>query len=47
MRGSGTEPVFRILAEVRGVDPSGEADLLSWLSRLVGEAGVAAASPSA
>jgi phosphomannomutase len=35
MRGSGTEPVFRIQAEVRGQGPSGEADLIAWLADLV------------
>ena len=35
MRGSGTEPVFRILAEVKGTNPKAEAELLSWLSDLV------------
>ena len=35
MRGSGTEPVFRILAEVRGDDPQGEKWLLDWLTTMV------------
>jgi len=35
MRGSGTEPVFRILAEVGGTDPAGEAWLLDWLTAMV------------
>lgn len=35
MRGSGTEPVFRILVEVRGDDPAGEIDLIGWLTGLV------------
>ena len=35
MRGSGTEPVFRIQAEVRGQDPEGEAWLLEWLTHMV------------
>lgn len=30
MRGSGTEPVFRVLADVRGSDPSLEEYLLHW-----------------
>jgi phosphoglucomutase len=38
MRGSGTEPVFRILAEVCGSDASAERDLLAWLTRMVLEA---------
>ncbi len=38
MRGSGTEPVFRILADARGNDVSVERMLLSWLTRLVLEA---------
>ena len=40
MRGSGTEPVFRILADARGKDPSAERMLLSWLTRMVLEADV-------
>lgn len=35
MRGSGTEPVFRIQAELRGNNPAGEADLIGWLTGLV------------
>lgn len=35
MRGSGTEPVFRIMAEVRGKDPAGETLLLDWHRNLV------------
>ena len=38
MRGSGTEPVFRILAEVRGDDPQGEKWLLDWLTTMVNAA---------
>jgi phosphoglucomutase len=38
MRGSGTEPVFRILADVRGSDVSAERDLLGWLTGMVLEA---------
>ncbi len=38
MRGSGTEPVFRILAEVRGNDKPGEAWLLDWLTTMVRQA---------
>lgn len=38
MRGSGTEPVFRILADVRGSDVAAERDLLGWLTRMVLEA---------
>ncbi len=30
MRGSGTEPVFRILADVEGTDPEAERFLLEW-----------------
>jgi phosphoglucomutase len=46
MRGSGTEPVFRILAEVRGDDPAGEADLLGWLTTLVRAADQSLQRPS-
>lgn len=38
MRGSGTEPVFRIQAEVRGRDGKAEAGLLGWLTELVRQA---------
>lgn len=34
MRGSGTEPVFRVLAEVKGNQPSAEAELLKIHSEL-------------
>ena len=30
MRGSGTEPVFRILCDVKGNNPQTEAELLEW-----------------
>ena len=35
MRGSGTEPVFRVMAEVRGHDSDGERRLLEWLTEMV------------
>ncbi|NLJ45873.1 MAG: hypothetical protein GX430_04870, partial [Treponema sp.] len=35
MRGSGTEPVLRIMADLRGRDPEGEAWLLEWQRELV------------
>lgn len=35
MRGSGTEPVFRVMAEVKGDAPEAEAALLDWLVDLV------------
>lgn len=38
MRGSGTEPVFRILAEVKGLHPNAEAGLLRIHSALIREA---------
>lgn len=38
MRGSGTEPVFRILADAKGSDRSFERELLAWLTRMVLEA---------
>jgi len=38
MRGSGTEPVFRILADSRGCKVSTERMLLSWLTSMVLEA---------
>jgi phosphoglucomutase len=38
MRGSGTEPAFRILADARGHDVAAERDLLGWLTKMVLEA---------
>ncbi len=38
MRGSGTEPVFRILCDAAGSDVSNERILLKWLTRMVLEA---------
>lgn len=38
MRGSGTEPVFRILADAKGSDIGFERELLGWLARMVLEA---------
>ena len=38
MRGSGTEPVFRVLADCKGVDKERERTLLSWHSNLVQDA---------
>ena len=38
MRGSGTEPVFRILADARGSDVKTERYLLGWLTEMVLEA---------
>jgi phosphoglucomutase len=38
MRGSGTEPVFRILADARGGDVRTERYLLGWLTEMVLEA---------
>ena len=38
MRGSGTEPVFRILADTAGSDPEMERYLLEWQTELVLEA---------
>lgn len=35
MRGSGTEPVFRVMADVAGKDNRMERDLLSWLRQMV------------
>lgn len=35
MRGSGTEPVFRVLAEVKGINPSAEAELLRLHTQLI------------
>ena len=38
MRGSGTEPVFRVLCDVKGKKPSEEAELLEWHSQMIFEA---------
>jgi phosphoglucomutase len=38
MRGSGTEKVFRIMADVRGSDVSVEREFLAWQTRMVLEA---------
>lgn len=35
MRGSGTEPVFRILCDVKGINPQMEATLLEWETELL------------
>ena len=36
MRGSGTEPVFRIMCDVRGSNSQMEKDLLKWETELLG-----------
>jgi phosphoglucomutase len=38
MRGSATEPVFRIMADVEGPDRQAERGLIDWQRRMVGEA---------
>jgi phosphoglucomutase len=38
MRGSATEPVFRVMADVEGSDRQGERALIDWQRRMVGEA---------
>ena len=38
MRGSGTEPVFRVAVDVEGDRPEHEALLLGWLTKLVSRA---------
>ncbi len=35
MRGSGTEPVFRIMADIESRNPKAEAELLLWLREMV------------
>jgi phosphoglucomutase len=42
MRGSGTEPVFRIMADTEGSDKRLERDLIEWQRRMVQEADLAA-----
>ncbi|MDR3333780.1 MAG: phosphatidylglycerol lysyltransferase [Treponema sp.] len=38
MRGSGTEPVFRVMADAEGADSRMERDLIAWQRRMVIEA---------
>ncbi|MDR2740637.1 MAG: phosphatidylglycerol lysyltransferase [Treponema sp.] len=38
MRGSGTEPVFRVMADAEGSDKRLERDLIEWQRRMVAEA---------
>lgn len=38
MRGSGTEPVFRVMADVPGESWSDETELLEWHRRILGAA---------
>ncbi|MBI9102953.1 MAG: hypothetical protein JEY99_11090 [Spirochaetales bacterium] len=35
MRGSGTEPVFRVMVDLSGTDPQGEAELLDWHRKMI------------
>ncbi|MCF7946201.1 MAG: hypothetical protein K9L24_05055 [Spirochaetia bacterium] len=44
MRGSGTEPVFRVLADSRGADGNREEKLLEWHKKLIQQADAAAAA---
>lgn len=38
MRGSGTEPVFRIMCDVKGTDAQKERDLLAWETKMLAQA---------
>jgi phosphoglucomutase len=38
MRGSGTEPVFRLMADVAGADRRAERELLEWQRAMISEA---------
>lgn len=38
MRGSGTEPVFRVMADIESTDPADEEFLLEWHKEMVGQA---------
>ena len=38
MRGSGTEPVFRVMCDVKGNNPEMEKELLQWHSEMILEA---------
>jgi len=38
MRGSGTEPIFRLMAEIRGARPEAEAALIAWHRAMISEA---------
>jgi len=35
MRGSGTEPVFRVMCDVKGNNPEMEKELLEWETQLI------------
>ena len=37
MRGSGTEPVFRVMTDIKGNDPEGMRELLDWHRRMVAD----------
>ncbi len=43
MRGSGTEPIFRVMADVAGADRRLERELLEWQRRMIAEADAAIA----
>ncbi|MBR5095838.1 MAG: phosphoglucomutase, partial [Treponema sp.] len=38
MRGSGTEPVFRIMCDVKGTDAKKERELLAWETKMLAQA---------
>ena len=38
MRGSGTEPVFRIMCDVQGDNPQMENELLEWETKMIQKA---------
>jgi len=40
MRGSGTEPVFRVLCDVKGNNSEMENDLLQWHSQMISKADI-------
>ena len=44
MRGSGTEPVFRIMADIKGYDQAAEEYLVQWQGEMVRKADAAVSS---
>ncbi|MGP1576073.1 MAG: phosphoglucomutase [Treponema sp.] len=44
MRGSGTEPIFRVMADIKGHNPDAEMFLVEWQGRMVKQADTAAQS---
>ncbi len=47
MRGSGTEPVFRVMTDIEGNNPKAMKELLEWQRKLVAEAAAPVGLPTA